>query len=91
MPQRPPRQRLSSNALVVINAWVAGKQEVMYILPPGRQGGDLTPGIFSAAFPARNNPIVQLVCNWREEKPREKSCGKTASGRTLLYEIKMRP
>jgi hypothetical protein len=51
----------------------------------------LTPGIFSPAFPARNNPIVQLVCNWREEKPREKSCGKTASGRTLLYEIKMRP
>jgi|HubBroStandDraft_6_1064221.scaffolds.fasta_scaffold423082_1 hypothetical protein len=48
-------------------------------------------GIFSPAFSRWNNPIVQLVCNRPEEKRRQKSCGEPASGRTLLYEIKMCP
>jgi hypothetical protein len=35
MPQRPPRQRLSSNALLVINARIVGKPEVIQKGPLG--------------------------------------------------------
>jgi hypothetical protein len=54
-----------------------------------RLGGNFATAFSLPLFPARNNPIVRLVCNWPEEKPREKSSGEAASGRTLLYEIKI--